>query len=152
MKMYIGVDPGNDGGISLLSADGKVKFRTKMPDTVKGITDLFTQWYETFDDLAMIVEKAQAMPKQGVTSAFNYGKGFGVFETIAAILDIPYHDPRPAKWKKEMGLNADKINSIKLCKRLFPAVNLLASDRCRKDHDGIAEAILLAEWGRRNNL
>ena len=36
------------------------------------------------------------------------------------------------------------------CKRLFPGVNLKATERCRKDHDGIAEALLIAEYGRRH--
>jgi hypothetical protein len=61
---------------------------------------------------------------------------------------IKYIEVRPAKWKKDMGLNSDKINSIKLCQRLFPTIELVQKG-CRKPHDGMAEALLIAEWKRR---
>jgi hypothetical protein len=50
----------------------------------------------------------------------------------------------------EFRLNSDKENSIEVCKKLFPQVNLLATPRCKKEHDGIAEALLMAEYTRRN--
>jgi hypothetical protein len=38
---------------------------------------------------------------------------------------------------------------VDVCKRLFPGVNLLPTERCRKESDGMAEATLLAEYARR---
>jgi hypothetical protein len=46
-------------------------------------------------------------------------------------------------------LSLSKNTSIAVCKRLFPDVSLLPSERCRKDHDGMAEALLMAEYARR---
>lgn len=39
--------------------------------------------------------------------------------------------------------------SIKKAQELFPDVSLLASDRCKRPHDGLADALLIAEYGRR---
>ena len=55
----------------------------------------------------------------------------------------------PQKWKKEFSVTSDKNTSIEVAKRLFPNVNLKATARCKKDHDGMAEALLIAEYCRR---
>jgi hypothetical protein len=36
-----------------------------------------------------------------------------------------------------------------VCRRLFPGVSLRATPRCTTDHDGMAEALLIAEYARR---
>ena len=44
----------------------------------------------------------------------------------------------------------DKQDSITVCKRLFPDANLFRTDKCKKEHDGMAEALLMAEYARRH--
>ncbi len=147
----IGIDPGAKGGLALLTKEGVIEY-SLMPNTVHGIVAWFDAAINGCQSLPVVViERAQAMPKQGITSAFNYGRHFGTFEAIATCYSLPYHEVRPAAWKKDMGLNAAKIDSIKLCQRLFPSVNLIP-DGCRTAKDGIAEAVLIAEWGRRKVL
>ena len=63
--------------------------------------------------------------------------------------EIPYQLIPPQTWKKEFSLNKSKEKSIDVCKRLFPGVKLLATPRCKKEHDGMAEALLMAEYARR---
>ena len=151
MTYTIGVDPGEKGGIALIDHQGHAIEYAPMPDTVRGIVDLISEYAQECSkghDVRMIVEKAQTMPRQGIVSAFNYGKHFGIFEPLAAVLSIKYIEVRPKEWKKSMRLNSEKVNSINACERLFPGVNLILP-RCRKKHDGIAEALLIAEWGRK---
>ena len=148
---YIGVDPGAKGGLALLTNEGVIEY-CLMPSTVADISEwLLSISCRSDIQVKMVVELAQAMPKQGVTSSFNYGRHFGTFEALAVSHGIPYIEVRPAVWKKAMGLNAAKLDSITLCKRLFPSVNLIL-EGCRTANDGIAEAVLIAEWARRNNL
>jgi hypothetical protein len=142
----IGIDPGQKGGIAMLY-DGYAE-AYKMPSSPHGIIDLLNSFAAI--NTMIIVELAQPMPKQGVVSAFSYGRHFGGFEWWAAMKGMRYEEVRPAKWKKDMGLNSDKINSIKLCQRLFPSVELITGG-CRKEHDGMAEALLIAEWQNRKN-
>ena len=66
-----------------------------------------------------------------------------------AALEIPCQLVTPRTWKGEFGLNGSKDRSIEVCKRLFPGVYLLPSSKCRKESDGMAEAILIAEYARR---
>lgn len=90
------------------------------------------------------------MPGQGVTSMFNFGKSAGYIEGVLTALGIPYQLVMPKRWKAEFTLcGKDKQASIETCKRLFPDVSLRASERCRKDSDGMAEALLMAEFARR---
>lgn len=95
------------------------------------------------------LEHVSAMPGQGVTSMFTFGQGFGWIQGVLTTLRIPFELVRPQRWKKEFGVTGDKNTSIAVCKRLFPGINLLPSARCRKEHDGMAEALLMAEYARR---
>ena len=80
---------------------------------------------------------------------FKFGENFGFIQGVLKSLGIPYELVRPQKWKKEFSITADKNTSIEVCKRLFPGVDLKRTERCRKDDDGIAEALLMAEYARR---
>lgn len=155
MKAYIGIDPGQKGGIGMINNAGMAVEYEPMPVTVKEIVKLVEGYVlnalKNGEKPRLIVELAQPMPKQGAVSAFTYGRHFGAFEPLHVVLDIPYHEVRPGIWKKAMGLNSEKVNSINLCERIFPTVGLILP-RCRVKHDGIAEALLIAEWGRRQGL
>ena len=150
-KHYLGIDPGKNGGMAVLHADGPVMEATRMPEGKVRIIDWIIQVKEQYANLILVTELAQAMPKQGVTSTFRYAQHFATFEDTAILLKIPYVEVRPAIWKKAMGLNQKKADSIAACRRLFPMVELVPKG-CRVEHDGIAEALLIAEWGRRRNL
>lgn len=89
------------------------------------------------------------MPGQGVTSMFHFGKSAGYIEGVLCALRIPFTLVTPQKWKKEFELHSDKTESIKVCQKLFEGVNLLPTPRCKKPSDGMAEALLIAEYGRR---
>lgn len=89
------------------------------------------------------------MPGQGVVSMFNFGHNLGFIEGVIRANDIPYQLVPPQTWKKEFSLNSDKQKSIEVCQKLFPDVNLLPTERSRKPSDGIAEALLMAEYARR---
>ena len=80
---------------------------------------------------------------------FHFGENFGYIRGALEANKIAYQLIPPKTWKKEFGLNSDKESSIAVCKRLFPEVSLKRTERCKKDHDGMAEALLMAEYARR---
>ena len=96
------------------------------------------------------LEHVGAMPDQGVTSMFNCGQNCGYNKGLLEAFQIPYELVRPQKWKKEFGITGDKNSSIEVCKRLVPGVSLRRTERFRKDDDGMAEALLMAEYARRH--
>jgi crossover junction endodeoxyribonuclease RuvC len=142
-KIFIGIDPGKSGGIAVIE-DGQARTVPYSDDALH-------------NDLCRIkpagavccLEKVGAMPGQGVTSMFNFGVSYGYIMGVLETYRIPYQEIPPQRWKKEFGLNSDKAASVEVCRKLFPDVNLLATPRCRKPHDGMAEALLLAEYARR---
>ncbi len=153
MAIYIGVDPGKKGGYAVVyEDDGEQKAEALAWEDM-----LFVHWCLSWKGVAdargetilACVEKVGAMHGQGVRSMFTFGKSAGFIEGVLAALGIGYQLIPPKTWKAEFGLNSDKAASIEVCKRLFPGVNLLATDKCRKDSDGMAEALLMAEYARR---
>ena len=80
---------------------------------------------------------------------FHFGENFGWIQGVLESNHIPYELVRPQKWKKEFSITADKNRSVEVCKRLFPELSLLPTERCKKESDGLAEATLMAEYARR---
>lgn len=146
MKTYIGIDPGKSGAMAIMHASGEVEV---IPfDAMNYSVALAHATHET-DDITCCVEKVGAMPGQGVVSMFNFGHNLGVIEGLLRGYGISYQLVPPQTWKKEFSLSSDKAKSIEVCQKLFPNVSLLATERSRKPNDGMAEALLMAEYARR---
>lgn len=140
---YIGIDPGKNGGIAVISDNGDIiSLHTFSEETIVEVL-------HNHKDCKCILEKVNAMPGQGVVSMFNFGMNFGFIQGVLKSNEIPFELIPPQKWKKEFSVTKDKNTSIDVAKRLFPNVNLKATDRCKKDHDGLAESLLMAEYARR---
>jgi hypothetical protein len=150
-KHYLSIDPGKNGGLCIVRFDGTPLEWVRMPAGTGRIIDWITTAKEKYPNLVMVTEKSQAMPRQGIVGAFRYGVHFGAFGAIAALLRLPYHEVRPMVWKRSFGLSAVKRDSLTACRTIFPMVNLVP-EGCRTEHDGIAEALLIAEWARQKNL
>lgn len=147
--IYIGIDPGKNGGIAFINI--RREFVTPFVKTYCYSDDILISLCNDFKGFRVMctLEHVHAMPKQGVSSTFNFGMNFGFIQGVLKAYGIPYELVTPQKWKKEFSCTSDKNTSIEVCKRLFPSVNLKATDRCKKDHDGMAEALLMAEYARR---
>ena len=87
---------------------------------------------------------------QGVVSMFSFGTNYGYIQGVLSALGIPYQLVSPRVWKKSYVLDSTKQKSIDVCQRLFPELNLLATERSRVPSDGMAEAALLAQFAKRN--
>ena len=147
--IHIGIDVGNKGGFSLIETNGeKMNIVTKSWNNDEFVNFLFQ--LEKTRRIFCVIEEVHAFKGQGVTSMFNFGKSYGFILGVLEAYQIPYQVISPQKWKKEFGLiKKDKKESIKVCKRLFPNVCLLANERCRIESDGMAESLLIAEYARR---
>lgn len=145
MKAYVGIDPGKSGALAILHEDGQVE--TYIFDPAVYATVLV--YISKNTDPICCLEKVGAMPGQGVVSMFNFGHNLGFIEGVLQATKLPYQLVPPQTWKKEFSLTSDKVKSIEVCQKLFPNVNLLATSRSRKPSDGIAEAVLMAEYARR---
>lgn len=145
---FIGIDPGKNGGIAYVDTQDGVSVTMPYSDTE--LIDLCSVVSHNWNQEAVCcLEKVSARPGQGVVSMFNFGQSVGYIKGVLESFRIPYQEITPQKWKKEFGLNSDKAVSSEVCRKLFPEINLLATPRCKKPHDGMAEALLMAEYARR---
>lgn len=142
--VYIGCDPGKGGAMAVIWPDERV-------DVVTFGEDEYRDMLKSVDGnkAKCCLERVGAMPKQGVNSMFHFGENYGFIQGLLTAYSIPYELVTPQKWKKEFQVTGDKNSSIAVCKRLFPDVLLRRTDRCKKDHDGMAEALLLATYAKR---
>ena len=143
---YLGFDPGRDGAMAVIGPHlipSAVAFDKNV--YVNELADLRRQF-----NLFAVVEHVGAMPGQGVTSCFSFGESFGWLQGVLDAMRIPYELVRPQKWKKVFSCTSDKNTSIEVAQRLFPGVNLRRTPRCRKPHDGMAEALLMASYAQRH--
>jgi crossover junction endodeoxyribonuclease RuvC len=102
-RPILGIDPGITGGIAALYPDGRIK-AYDIP-TVDGSVDvdaLVRRVREHAPRLA-VIEKAQAMPKQGVVSVFRYGCAYGALCAVTALCEIPTRLVSPRRWKNHFG-------------------------------------------------
>lgn len=155
MTIFVGIDPGLSGAIARLdSASGDVRiedvptFEIKRNGKAKREID-YHSLARILDDMTkepgtrIVIEGVGAMPGQGVSSVFAFGKAFGVLIGVAASTFCPIEFVSPAKWKREMGVTASKDGSRAKASMLFPRYSELW--RRAKD-DGRAEALLIAAW------
>ena len=145
--VYIGIDPGQKGGIAYIDEENQtVKAYSYSNEMLLSVLSVFAD-----EKPLCFVEKVGAMPGQGVTSMFSFGQSFGYILGALEAFKISYQLISPQKWKKHFALNKDKKQSIECCKRLFPNVLLLATPKCIKEHDGMAEALLIALYAKRTD-
>lgn len=99
--------------------------------------------------MRVAIEKVTTFKRDGRVGAMNFGKHEGGIRGALAMLDITPLVVPAATWKRAVigpGWSGDKKHSLRVARLLFPG----AADRLtrKKDH-GRAEALLIAEYGRR---
>lgn len=148
--LYAGIDAGKNGALAIIS-DGFILDMVVFDEQqyVNRLKELSNK-SEAYGGCICCLEEVHAMPGQGVTSMFSFGQNFGFIQGLLKAYGIPYELVRPQKWKKFFGITADKNTSIAVAERLFPGTDFRKSERARKPHDGMCEALLLAEYARRN--
>lgn len=155
----VGIDPGRDGALAVVADDGKILWCQAFPlveNTLEPgpLFEMFQEIEESWDGIYAFVEKATAMKGQGVSSTFKFGTNYGFARMAVAALGWKYELVHSSRWTKVMHAGVDsKLDSKKksgiAVQRLFPKDNFLATERSRKPHKGIVDAVLIAEYGRR---
>lgn len=151
--IIIGIDPGQNGGLAILNY--QLPFETTLirGEEIEEMKSVLSKIGNSEKAAHAFIEKAQAMPKQGVCSMFNYGRGFGFQEGFCAALKIPVTLVTPKSWMKIMhqGTNEGetKERSLEAATRLAPGMPFLPGKRSGKPHIGVVEAFLIAKYGER---
>ncbi len=145
-RCILGVDPGCSGAIAFYFPEVPSRIGAEDMPTANGEIDAATlanKIAAMAPDLCF-VEMVGAMPKQGVSSTFKFGRAFGTAIGVVGALKVPMILVTPQKWKRHFRLSSDKEASRAMALRLFPAC---AEHFQRKKDHGRAEAALLAKYG-----
>lgn len=174
-RMVLGIDPGLDGGLVLLGENSEMFEKWVIPcftsystkknsktgketKSTKRSLDLVSlnKIFEIAKPMAThaVLEQVASRPGMSAPAVFKFGRVYGTLEGLLVAHRIPYTLCIPRVWTKvihagiEGGLEP-KDKSLIALGRLFPTVNLRATDRSVKPHEGLMDALLIAEWGRR---
>jgi crossover junction endodeoxyribonuclease RuvC len=152
----LGIDPGIHGGLAVVQiADGAAPVLTECIDIpvigtgAKERVDVaaIRKFIEQHKPVRALIERAQAMPKQGASSGFKYGRAVGAIEAAIALCSIPVEIIEPSVWKRFHKLRGgDKESSRQRAVQLFPGAHELLS---LKRHHHRADAVLIALFGAR---
>jgi crossover junction endodeoxyribonuclease RuvC len=154
--IVMSIDPGLSGAIAVFIDDVLIDIidtptheltrngKTKRQIAAADLAGIFTQ----HDPRHVIVEKVSAMPGQGVTSMFSFGRSLGVIEGIIAAYNIPVTYVTPGVWTKSIGRGAGKDASRARACELYPSHQ---KSFARVKDDGRADAVLIGAWWLKAN-
>ncbi len=158
MKRIIGIDPGKNGGIVALER-GFVIFKSVMPldkeeFSAAGFSDILEELARNNGSETWIYLDRVGAYAMSQSSAFTFGQIYGKIELLCAMSLIPVVYIDPPKWSKEIHAGIDrrlkpKEKSLLALQQLFPKEDMRATPRAKKPHDGLVDALLIAEYGRR---
>lgn len=161
--IYVGIDIGKNGAIVVNK--GKTIMSYPMPlqgtevdyhflyDILKNIRDNNKDVWVLFEKLGVIFGTSKA-------TAFSMGYQSGVLEAYCIALNLPYTMVSAKVWQKNMFTGVSEIlkpNKKRDTKamaaiaasRMISRDKLKFSDKSTKLHDGLVDAYLISEYGKR---
>jgi hypothetical protein len=148
--VYIGIDAGSvSGALGAIDHDSNYISSFMIDHKDKHILALvfksrILSIVDPKEGAQICMEQVHAMPKQGISSTWNFARAVGV---ISAVCELTFPNSftlvSPQRWKKHFNLTADKNEALDLARKLFPKASL----KLKKDINR-AEALLIAEYWR----
>ena len=143
----MGIDPGVKGGIALLHPDGRVSNTAALD----GMTEV--ELTAAMRDLSLsrpicFIEKVGYIKGDGAMGSFTFGKVYGLLRGLALGFGLEIVDVSPMMWQSRMGCLSGGNKNVTKNK----AIELFFEYHRRRTRGithGIADALLIAEYGRR---
>jgi len=151
--IYLGIDAGSvNGALGAINHNGEYVDSFMIEHKDKHICALvfksrILSVVDPKEGAQICMEQVHAMPKQGISSTWNFARAVGVISAVCELTNYPFHLVSPQKWKKHFNLTADKNEALDLARKLFPKAPL----KLKKDINR-AEALLIAEYWRQCNV
>jgi len=152
---FLGIDPGKKGGLVLISDSGKILDFKIMPTRKDGLIDhdAVYKFISPLTNINVFLERAVSFG-MGSVGAFNYGRGFAAIEISIELTGNKINYVYPQNWTRilHQGESKDlepKERSLRVAHNLFD-IKKFPKSRTGKIHDGLIDALLIAEFGRRS--
>lgn len=163
--IYIGIDNGLTGGMVALSDHpGPPIAIATMPTRGKAKGNevdamAFYNWLTSLDcsfDCLTAVLETPGKHSPGAQALCSMWDSYGVIRAILECHEIRHHRITPQSWQKSMLVGCAKGDTkpaaLAMAKRLWPSETWLATAKSSRPHNGLIDAALIAEYGRKNNL
>lgn len=170
-KIWVGIDPGKKGAIAFIDEFNDIEIHT-MPTIankekeydLQELRAVLLKYSTRITHLA--IEDVHSIFGASAAGNFDFGMGVGMIRMAAAMAQIPFTLVQPKAWQKQMfegvsvikkpgkreegrGSLDTKAMALIAIQRLYPKLDLRKSSRAEKPHDGIVDALLLANYVKR---
>ena len=155
--MIVGIDPGLEGGWSLVSCEGRVLDADALPiagrytDSVALTTHILL--LAGGPPLAVWMERQAPQASDGPRSIATTMCSFGELRGAFLALGWPLQLVDPKVWKNCVlkGTRRDKAAAVDFARFYAPSINLHPGRR-KHAHDGMADAICIGVYGHRTMI
>ena len=163
MTAFIGIDNGLSGAIAGLNADGSIAGTWLMPAAKVGkgselfpslLASILKQHYG-----GTVVLERPTKHAAGILSLCSTWCCYGGIRAVLELQQFRVHEvATPRQWQKTFwavpkmpkGQKFDtKAAALRVARQLWPEQSFLATALCTTPHNGIVDALLIAEHGRR---
>lgn len=172
MKTYVGIDPGKNGGIAAIYPDLSLDLWA-MPqkdneidgDKLTSIIELIETGAEVFHQSKALfaIEDVHSVYGSSAKSNFQFGRSLGIIEGVLYGKLIIAGKVPPKTWQhvafkgiekiklpgertKGKGVYDNKAMALQAVQRMYPGADLRKSSRAKNPHDGIIDALLIANY------
>lgn len=161
MSYHIGIDPGINGGVSVISDRGLLGLVMDMPTMqmsekkreidakeLSYVLEQFTHRTSRMDCAGYVyLEIVHAMPGNGVSGMFSFGMNYGAIRAACQITGFIIVGVTPQKWKKHFNLiGEDKKEAGTRIVELYPNEKASFYTPRGRLFDGRADAALIARY------
>jgi hypothetical protein len=164
---YLGIDCGLFGAFALIFSDGRVKtqpmpiVKLKRKDgTTRNILDqkAILHYLNSLPTLTLCcIEEQPPIRNQNVVASHTTAVNYGMLLMALAATHTEHQVVSSDDWqsyfgivKRRKGANGEttKQQASKIVRQLYPELDLRGTVRCRTDHDGIVDSLLLCRYGQ----
>ena len=160
---YVGIDNGLKGGIAVLNSSGEILHKAVMPNVKMTIGRQIKNRVAVRPIFVMLKDYrpfkvAIECPtgSQSIQAATSMADSYARLESVIKLMGM---NPQSVtnSWQKmfwtrpkNAGDYCTKKEALRVASELWPKECWLATERSKKAHDGIVDAVLIAEYVRRN--
>lgn len=173
-KVYVGIDIGKQGAIAMMYSQETIAtipmpmIKTELDYHM--LAQRISHLREAYgSNLHIVFEKLGVIFGTSKSTAFSMGNQAGAVEMICICQNIPYTKVRAVDWQKAMFTGVEQITkpsktagakpvrdtkamALVAVKRIFPQQQLVFGTRASVPNNNLIDAVLMAEYARRNNL
>ena len=172
-RVYLGIDVGAKGFLTL-NTGSSLEFYSIADNDYYKLGDILSSIKQEYPNVVCVMEEVHSIFGSSAKATFSFGEINGLLKGLLIANKIPYHLVQPKKWQSAIWDNKDMVvsykaviirgkattkkevntkqTSLNAAKRIFPMVDLRKTERCKNFDDNKVDSLLIAEYGRRNNL